>query len=172
MDYLGCIEQRAVDIISEYLRVVSANNANNTSNKMNILPRSPTPGPSSPMNWRGGRGAGSGGPFVDLTELSDDEFLNEPAEMAEKMPPNSAGGLGFTAGTGGGGMGGMGMTFGNTANNISSTALNMMESDNKPVDLNTYKNKLSRKLGLKESASGSALFRTQPRDEKKSSGHK
>lgn len=151
VDYLGCIEQRAVDIISEYLRVTSANAANNPSNKLN-LPRSPTPGPSSPMTWRGGRGAGSGGPHVNLDDLSDDEFLNEPAEMAEKLPPSS-GAAGFAS------PGGF-------------NTLGMMESDNKPVDLNTYKSKLSRKLGLKESTSGSNLFRTQRSDDKKSGGHK
>jgi hypothetical protein len=139
VDYLGCIEQRAVDIISEYLRVTNANNAGLPGPGKQTLPRSPTPGPTSPMNWRGAR-AGGGGPFVDLAELSDDEFLNEPAEAQDKA--TAAGGLTAQAGGAAGG--------------------NMMESDNKPVDLNTYKTKLQRKLGMKESSSGAALFRTQP----------
>jgi hypothetical protein len=151
VDYLGCIEQRAVDIISEYLRVTnSAANAPGP-NKQN-LPRSPTPGPPSPMNWRGARGGG-GGPFVDLADLSDDEFLNESADAMDKAPPaGTAGTLAFASPGG-------------------TNAMNM-ESDNKPVDLSTYKSKLSRKLGLKESASGTALFRTQREEQAKKGGHK
>ena len=52
VDYLGCIEQRAVDIISEYLRIVHSSNpgpiimnAPHTLVKFStIAPRSPTPG--------------------------------------------------------------------------------------------------------------------------------
>eukprot|EP01040_Poterioochromonas_malhamensis_P015402 gene15402-17233_t len=73
LDYLGCIEQRAVDIISEYLRVMSSkdqagtNAANNTAQRSTM--RSPTPGPSTPMNWQRHE------PMVELADLSDDEFL-------------------------------------------------------------------------------------------------
>lgn len=60
LDFLGAIEQRAVDIISEYLR---------SQNRMEGH-RSPTPGPGSPMKW----------PVelaVDLPELTDDELALE-----------------------------------------------------------------------------------------------
>lgn len=156
VDYLGCIEQRAVDIISEYLRVTNSASATATNNMgiaKQAMPRSPTPGPPSPMTWRGGRGAAYAGPMVDLADLSDDEFLNDAAD-GDFKPPLTAGG------------GGLGATLPSTTG----TAAAMMESDNKPIDLATYKNKLSRKLGLKESAStGTALFRTQ-RDELRKSG--
>mmetsp|Transcript_4424 Transcript_4424/g.9972 ORF Transcript_4424/g.9972 Transcript_4424/m.9972 type:complete len:584 (-) Transcript_4424:70-1821(-) len=139
VDYLGCIEQRAVDIISEYLRVVSAQQtANGLSTKMPTnLPRSPTPGPSTPMKWQSGRGGG--GPFVDLTDLSDDEYMVDgPLENSEAV------------------------TFGlDTVAELPTTnAGPSAESDNKPIDLSAYKSKLQRKLGLSESKSGSALFRS------------
>jgi hypothetical protein len=181
VDYLGCIEQRAVDIISEYLRVINSNAAGGVPNggagKMfATMPRSPTPGPSSPMTWRGGRntgGAGGGGVFVDLADLSDEDFLLEPPD--EKEGPgtgkqNAGNSVSFAGnassqpaghnaasntGTSGGGGG-------------AATVANFMDADNKPVDLEVYKAKLSRKMGLKEtSSSSSALFRTH-KDEPKS----
>jgi hypothetical protein len=86
VDYLGCIEQRAVDIISEYLRVVSSqqNTTGMSAKLLANLPRSPTPGPSTPMKWQSGRGGG--GPFVDLTDLSDDEYMVDgPLENSETV---------------------------------------------------------------------------------------
>lgn len=150
VDYLGCIEQRAVDIISEYLRVTNSAAPGTAGPGKLQLPRSPTPGPPSPMNWRGaGTGArGGGGPFVDLAELSDDEFLNEPVESPDKG----------ALGTGMAGMAGGGAATQGTG---AGAGAGMMESDNKPVDLSLYKSKLQRKLGLKESSSATALFRTQ-----------
>ncbi len=129
---------------------------NNVSNKFSHIPRSPTPGPPSPMTWRGGRGANSG-PYVNLDDLSDDEFLNEPAEAAERMLA-SAGNTGLSS------------PGGFPSLNVNTGA--QMESDNKPINLSMYETKLQQKLGLKESSSGTALFRTQKEEMKRSHSHK
>lgn len=71
LDYLGCIEQRAVDIISEYLRAQSNNNIHHHHKGLTHNNRSPTPGPSSPTNW-----FGANEPFINLDELSDDDLLD------------------------------------------------------------------------------------------------
>mmetsp|Transcript_21773 Transcript_21773/g.36408 ORF Transcript_21773/g.36408 Transcript_21773/m.36408 type:complete len:631 (+) Transcript_21773:133-2025(+) len=162
VDYLGCIEQRAVDIISEYLRVINAQNAaTGASNKFGTMPRSPTPGPSTPMTWRMGGKTNYSIPYVDLADISDDEFMND-APLADDKPiaGGSAG-----AGAGAGGMtpanvedGGISLPAAVGTNNPNAS---MLDSDNKPVDLSTFKNKLQRKLGLSvaDSKSGTAVFR-------------
>jgi len=83
LEYLGCIEQRSVDIISEYLR-------RQAEGKINA-PLSPTPGPSSPSrfglpqyNTTGGTApmqaiAVTSSPTVDLDALGEDE-LNDNDE--------------------------------------------------------------------------------------------
>eukprot|EP01036_Dinobryon_divergens_P035166 gene35166-45533_t len=124
LEYLGCIEQRAVDIISEYLRVTKDGHARtgslpNGSQRVAPGARSPTPGPSSPMRWRGTVDPlGGHNTVVDLNNLADDELLE--------------------------------------GSNDGSSAL---DHDSKPVDLNAFKNKLSRKFGIRESNSSGTLFR-------------
>lgn len=174
LDYLGCIEQRAVDIISEYLRVMSkdgnnpllaTNNANANNNSNRLLHqtitsgiRSPTPGPSTPMNWQRRQ------PTVDLGEISDDDFF-------QAFEPGAGAGVGVggmvnnltvitnnntLANSGAaGGVGAGGFVFPSSLDNNKDTlnTNNNVLDDNKPVDLNAFKSKLQKKLGLKESAS-------------------
>lgn len=66
VDYLGCIEQRAVDIIGEYLRMKAATDERGA---LNVL-RSPTPGPHSPMVY-------PVEPVIDFTDLPDDHDEDE-----------------------------------------------------------------------------------------------
>jgi hypothetical protein len=84
LDYLGCIEQRAVDIISEYLHIINTREANQGPGAhMRITgggPRSPTPGPSSPMVWHGRE------PLVELDCISDDDLLEEGREGEDNKP--------------------------------------------------------------------------------------
>jgi hypothetical protein len=72
-EFLACIEQRAVDIISEYLRMraVGPDGANR--------PRSPTPGPASPSMF-------PLEPVIDFNELDDDDILaGEDGEPDHKL---------------------------------------------------------------------------------------
>jgi len=73
LDFLGCIEQRSVDIIGEYLRLkASESGADN-------LPRSPTPGPHSPVLF-------PSEPVIDFNELGDEDFLVETdGELENKL---------------------------------------------------------------------------------------
>ena len=66
-DFLACVEQRAVDIISEYLRSKAVGPDANTR------PRSPTPGPPSPMQF-------PLEPVIDFNELEDEDYLDEDAD--------------------------------------------------------------------------------------------
>ena len=139
LDYLGCIEQRAVDIISEYLRVMSLKETqqnNAAANANRTLLRSPTPGPTTPMNWQRRE------PMVELGDLSDDEFMQniDAPVMAPGQATNQSAFTDTAA-----------MVAGNTDN------------DNKPVDLSLFKTKLQRKLGIKESASTPLLSGTGKR---------
>jgi hypothetical protein len=70
LDYMGCIEQRAVDIITDYLRLMSQNDGNQG-------PRSPTPGPATPMLH-------CPEPVVELGEFSDEELLMDVANGNDK----------------------------------------------------------------------------------------
>ncbi len=146
LDYLGCIEQRAVDIISEYLRVMSkdnnltANLAQSNAKLHQTLTsgiRSPTPGPNTPMNWH------RRSPTVDLGELQEDDFLTGlegfPALNVQITNPGTA--IPFALDT----------TL-NTMKEKEKDNPNVSE-DNKIVDLDAFKSKLQKKLGLKESAS-------------------
>ena len=69
LDFLGCIEQRSVDIIGEYLRMRAAEGGAGTKN----LPTSPTPGPGSPVVFPASE------PVIDFNELNDDDYL-EPGD--------------------------------------------------------------------------------------------
>jgi coiled-coil domain-containing protein 63/114 len=92
LDYMGAVEQRAVDIIAEYIK-----------SHGNEGLRSPTPGPSSPMQWPSST-------RVDLPEFEDnDELFNE-----------------------------------------------VENEDSKPIDLNTFKDKLKKKVSM--NGSGKSLF--------------
>lgn len=73
LEFMGCIEHRAVSIISNYLRVIAKDPTFDMFNR----PRSPTPGPSLAMTWRG-----AGEPMVDLTTLSDDDILEDNGVVA------------------------------------------------------------------------------------------
>lgn len=87
LDYMGAVEQRAVDIIAEYIKLHGKEG-----------PRSPTPGPSSPMQWPSST-------RVDLPEFEDnDELFDE-----------------------------------------------MDNEDSKPIDLNTFKDKLKKKITMSNS---------------------
>ena len=195
VEYLGCIEQRAVDIISDYLRVTKASGGgvgaaalHKTGNGSQGA-RSPTPGPATPMNWRKTRE-----PLVDLADLSDDEFLLEgPADKAVTAEVGTGGGGGGGGQGTGGGSGGFGvgaMGAGGAGAGVSGSGFGSggggagalpsavgdatttgagaagAESDNKPIDLSMYKAKLQRKLGLKESVSSTGLL-MNTRDSKK-----
>lgn len=130
LDYLGCIEQRAVDIISEYLHIVHSREAtaNGIAARLTMSatggPRSPTPGPSSPMVWHGHKH------HVELDAISDDDMLMDGGDNNNN---NSSAG---------------------NANNNNKAAKEDIE-DSKPVDLSTYKSKLQRKLGLSMTLGGS-----------------
>jgi hypothetical protein len=72
LEFMGCIENRAVDIISDYLRLgledgAGAGAGGPAGQHRN---RSPTPGPPSPMKW-------PVEPIIDVAEFSEDEFLLE-----------------------------------------------------------------------------------------------
>jgi hypothetical protein len=90
---MGCIEQRAVDVIAEYLRLNRASTP--------TLPRSPTPGPPSPMHWP--TEAVIGG--VDIGEFSEDDLFegtvdldgDKPVDLSafkEKLQKRLGGGIG------------------------------------------------------------------------------
>ena len=66
-DFLACVEQRAVDIISEYLRSKAIGPDADTR------PHSPTPGPPSPMQF-------PLEPVIDFNELEDEDYLDEDAD--------------------------------------------------------------------------------------------
>ena len=66
LDFLGCIEQRSVDIIGEYLRMKAAEGS-----AMKNLPSSPTPGPGSPMVFPQSE------PVIDFNELNDDDYMED-----------------------------------------------------------------------------------------------
>jgi len=165
VDYLGCIEQRAVDIISEYLRIVHSTNpgpiimnAPHTLVKFNTMaPRSPTPGPPSPMQYNNKRE-----PVLDMNDLTDDEpFLGNDLTFADGTHPSET-------------YRGMSTPM-NLPSSVSPRAAmismssnpNMMntavESDSKPIDLELFKAKLSRKMGLKDNLSNSGLFNVHPK---------
>jgi hypothetical protein len=65
--FLACIEQRAVDIISEYLRMRAV------GPEAAERPRSPTPGPASPSVF-------PLEPVIDFNELSDEDYLAEDGD--------------------------------------------------------------------------------------------
>lgn len=60
LEFLGCIEQRSVDVISEYLRRQASGKPN--------FPLSPTPGPASPMHMAAEQ------PHVDIDQLADEDL--------------------------------------------------------------------------------------------------
>ena len=67
LDFMGAIEQRAVDIIAEYLKGQNRPDGN----------RSPTPGPMTPMKWPVST-------IIELPEFSEDEIFNEAEEQDSK----------------------------------------------------------------------------------------
>lgn len=159
IEYLGCIEQRAVDIISDYLRATNGKHMTGDGRSPNGGgPRSPTPGPSTPMNWRGNRE-----PLIDLADLSDDEFLDAAIDRPTATAVTTGGTEGFgLTGTNPPTMGGI-LGQSNPMPTTPMAALPAMsgaaENDSKPIDLNVYKSKLQRKLGVTDAgASTNALL--------------
>jgi hypothetical protein len=73
LDFLGCIEQRSVDIIGEYLRLKASEGGAN-------LPRSPTPGPSSPLAF-----PVKMEPIMDFNDIADEDFLDTEGEGENKL---------------------------------------------------------------------------------------
>lgn len=72
LDFLGCIEQRSVDIIGNYLRLKASEEGEG-------FPRSPTPGPASPGQF-------PHEPVIDFNELADEDFLVETdGDMENKL---------------------------------------------------------------------------------------
>jgi len=152
LDYLGCIEQRAVDIISEYLRVMhhketinsSGKLANNAASFANLSGgmRSPTPGPPTPMNWQKRE------PFVDLGDISDDEYL----AALDSIPLTATGTVDVSN-----------VVSLTTVSPANATGLPSAtnENENKIVDLNLFKSKLQKKMGIKESSSTPLLNSTK-----------
>ena len=67
LDYMGAVEQRAVDIIGEHIKTHGGQGG----------PRSPTPGPSSPMQWPVTTN-------VDLPDFGEDDLFVEGEEMDSK----------------------------------------------------------------------------------------
>lgn len=103
LDFMGCIELRAVDVITQYLAMMTEA----TKGKKGAL-LSPTPGPPTPMHW-----AADTKQTVEL-DLVTDDFIY----MDEKL---------HTPGKGVGGDD---------------------DYDSKPVDLASFKERLSKKFGL------------------------
>jgi len=68
LDYMGAVEQRAVDIVAEHIKF----NFPFAGGRM-----SPTPGPSSPMHWPAEHS-------VDLPEFNDDELFMEGEDLDSK----------------------------------------------------------------------------------------
>ena len=68
LDYMGAVEQRAVDIIAEYIKTHGNDGL-----------RSPTPGPSSPMQWPSTT-------RVDLPEFEDNDDLFNDVENEDSKP--------------------------------------------------------------------------------------
>ena len=72
---MGSIEQRALDIISDYLRATQDPGATASQRHM-----SPTPGPTSPMNWPTET-------KVPVDEFDDDDIFTEGAETEGESKP-------------------------------------------------------------------------------------
>jgi len=74
LELLGCIEKRAIDVITEYLRVQANKEATSIAGRQTTFvggARSPTPGPRSPMRSHHTRVA-----MFDLDDASDDEKID------------------------------------------------------------------------------------------------
>ena len=68
LDFMGAIEQRAVDIIADYLKLQTRPD----------VTRSPTPGPVSPMKWPVGQS-------LDLPEILDEDLAMENEEDSKPV---------------------------------------------------------------------------------------
>lgn len=155
LDYLGCIEQRAVDIITEYLRIMHHKEVTNSAsgklptntnglsftNNLTGGMRSPTPGPPTPMNWQRRE------PLIDVGDISDDEYLI----ALESIPLTSTGTVDVNNVA----------TLTTLTPGKDNPTLPAIDNDNKIVDLNVFKSKLQKKLGLKESTSTPLLSSTR-----------
>eukprot|EP01038_Epipyxis_sp_PR26KG_P015498 gene15498-20915_t len=161
LEFLGCIEQRSVDIISEYLQIqakleasgaptfLNTTGVHNTNRSNAFLPRSPTPGPSTPMLWH------NRDPLVDMNDFNDEDLLL--ADVINDVIPLSLPAIS------GGNTANNNLNNNNVINNNMQVTMND-NMDNKPIDLNAYKSKLEKKLGLqREAHSSSGMFRTNSR---------
>jgi hypothetical protein len=117
LDYMGCIEQRSVDIIAEFIRhnKTMTNITSGTGKSFPAGPRSPTPGPTTPMQWPMQTGNGNSGAF-DLDINAEEDLINADPSSGQD------------------------------------------ESDNKPVDLSLYMDKLKKRLNLGATNSSAGGF--------------
>ena len=82
---MGCVEQRAVEIISEYLRTTALSsymqNKQGASSKKALVVRhlSPTPGPKVPMTW-------NIEPVLDIEKVNEEEVLDIVPDEADNRP--------------------------------------------------------------------------------------
>jgi hypothetical protein len=97
LDYMGCIEQRSVDIIAEFIRYNKNNQFGSTTGTAKSFPpgpKSPTPGPTTPMQWPMQTGTG-GAMEIDLNGEEDllnidpssgiEESDNKPIDLSKYM---------------------------------------------------------------------------------------
>ncbi len=181
LDYLGCIEQRAVDIITEYLHLLntrpdlnpgiitsvpvpsSDSPGSGTRHRYNSITgggsRAPTPGPATPMQRVRSE------PLANLDELVDEDFLqaldcdgNAASGAAAALLSVIANQQPFT-GHAAHGQHVSAAIPGQATNTNTTTAATAAAadcSDSKPVDLKAFKSKLQKKLGLKDGQDGAA----------------
>ena len=84
LQFMGCVEQRAVEIISEYLRTTAlntfiTNKAPNSKKSLVVRHLSPTPGPKIPMTW-------SMEPVLDIDLVREDELLDAIPDDQDNRP--------------------------------------------------------------------------------------
>jgi len=85
LQFMGCVEQRAVEIISEYLRTTALSsymqNKQGASSKKALVVRhlSPTPGPKVPMTW-------NIEPVLDIEKVNEEEVLDIVPDEADNRP--------------------------------------------------------------------------------------
>jgi hypothetical protein len=84
LQFMGCVEQRAVEIISEYLRTTALNTflqnkAPNSKKSLVVRHLSPTPGPKIPMTW-------NMEPVLDIDAVREEDLLDAVPDEQEYRP--------------------------------------------------------------------------------------
>lgn len=137
LELLGCIEQRAIDIITEYLRVQASKEGTLIAGKQTAFvggARSPTPGPGSPMRAHHTRGA-----MFDLDDASDDEKIDA---LLGTGGPSTFGNGGFSTSA----------AMASAAENVP-----LADGDGKVIDINLFRSRLERQLVTRDHAPSSPL---------------